>query len=150
MSAASASVSAKRSSAGETVLSPDFCQGSLATTSSSRSNPRPSTAARPAATWPACGGSNVPPRIPIRAPRSEPRSGAGKFCDDRREGIHFALVHHDVTEPVLLATFAESLDDLAGRPDQRHRCGAKLVRREAEGRRETFDDLGCVRDDRNG
>ena len=58
---------------------PDFCHGSLATTSRRRSSPSRSMTARAAATWPACGGSKVPPKIPIRAGAS----GAGKFGDHR-------------------------------------------------------------------
>ncbi len=60
--------------------------------------------ARPAATWPTCGGSNVPPRIPT----GSGRSGPGKFCDHRRQRVHLGLVHDDVAEAELLAPLAQA------------------------------------------
>ena len=94
---------------------PAFCHGSLATTRSRRSSPRRSTTARAAATWPRCGGSNVPPRIPIRAGGS----GPGKFCNDRRQHVHLRLVHDDVAESELLAPRTQDVDDLGHRADER-------------------------------
>src|SRR6516164_6763260 len=52
-----------------------FCQGTLATTSRTRSRARALLAFTAATRWPTWMGSNVPPRIPIRWPMTDRRYG---------------------------------------------------------------------------
>ena len=73
--ATAASTMARRSRAGVTGRSDDFCHGSLATTISTSSSPSRQRASKAAAKCPKWGGSKVPPRMPRRVAASSGTAG---------------------------------------------------------------------------
>src|SRR5579872_3042098 len=116
-----------------------FCHGSLATTNSTRSRSSARRVASATATWAPCTGSKVPPKTPIRSPRSAGgTSASGQLCHHRSEGLHLRLVHDDVVEPEPLAAALDDLGDLLDIAHEADRGALQLLGRDRQGRRQTI------------
>src|SRR5688500_16186168 len=137
MPATTALARASRSAAGA-ITSPRFCQGSPATTSSTRSRSSAWRTSTAATRWPMWIGSNVPPSTPSRvmggARPEARRSGAGEARHDGGEVLERWLLHDPVADPELGAARFELVTDLVDAPDEGQGQLGRFVRAQAEER----------------